>query len=93
MEAGYLACVHSDGKKSMTEFGVYYTSGNPILFRITEDIKITDLKEKIRQVTMNRRIINKVCYRSPFLNENGVVSYEEKNFVLMMMYGEWLKFF
>jgi hypothetical protein len=82
MEAGYLACVHSDGKKAMTEFGVYYTSGNPILFRITEDSNITDLKEKIRQITMNRRIISEVCYRSPFLNENGVVSYEEKELCL-----------
>jgi hypothetical protein len=38
MKAGYLAWVHSDGKKSMTEFGVYYTSGNPILFRISQKI-------------------------------------------------------
>jgi hypothetical protein len=78
MEAGYLACVHSYGKKTMTEFGVYYTSGNPVLFRIAEDISITDLKEKIRQVTTNERNIWEVCYRSPFLNKHGVVSYEEK---------------
>jgi hypothetical protein len=35
------------------------------------------LKEKIRQITMNRGIISELCYWSPFLNENGVVSYGE----------------
>jgi hypothetical protein len=81
MEAGYLVCVHSNGQKSVTEFGIFYTSGNPILSRITEEITITALKEKISQVTMNPRNISEVCYRSPFLSENGVISYEEKTLI------------
>jgi hypothetical protein len=96
MEAGYLVCVHSYGQKSVTEFGVYYISGNPILFRITEDISMTALKEKIRQVTMNPRNISEVCYRSHFLSENGVISYEEKTLIhdndVRRMVENFLKF-
>jgi hypothetical protein len=78
MEEGNLAFVHSNGKKSLTVSGVYYSCPNPMSFRIKENISLEELKEKIRQVTMNPTNGVELFYRSPYLDQNGVVMYEEK---------------
>jgi hypothetical protein len=78
MEEGNLAFVHSNGEKSITVSGVYYSCPNPISFRIKENISFQELKEKIRQVTINSRNIFELFYRSPYLDKNGVLMYGDK---------------
>lgn len=75
---GHLAFVHHDGKKSITDIGVYYTCINPKSFRFKEDFSLRKLKEIICELTMSQAEVYQLCYRSPYLNETGVLNYKEE---------------